>query len=155
MKVRMLAVVAMIAIAAAVAAQPGTPAKTGRASFTYGGKEFAFETVNGNFNQSSGFTVATVNFWKDASLRGDHLSVSVMVKQAGPVDLNQPFGNGIGLWTGGKIMSYQKGKSKCTMTLTKVTPTAIEGTADCPAVNEVGGATSGALGNVKFSASTN
>ncbi len=153
MRVRTLAVVAMVA--AVQAAQPGTPAKTGRASFTYDGTAVVFEKVTGDFNQSSGFTLANVTFWKDASQRGDHLTVSVMVKNAGPVDLNQPFGNGIGLWTGGKIMSYAKGKSKCTMSLAKLTPTSLEGTAECPVVNETAGAGTGSLTNVKFSASTN
>jgi hypothetical protein len=151
----MLAVVGMVAFAAAVAAQPGVPAKTGRATFTFGGKEIVYENVSGNVMQSSGFTTATLTFSKDGKPGGDHLTVSLMVQKPGPVDLNQRFGNGIGFWTGGKIITYEKGKSQCTMTVTRLTATSVEGTADCPVVHEMNGGPAGSLTNVKFSASTN
>jgi len=52
-----------------------------------------------------------------------------MIQKPGSVDLNQPTGNGIGCWTGGKIFSNEKGKSQCTMTVTKLTRATVEGTA--------------------------
>jgi hypothetical protein len=78
-----------------------------------------------------------------------------MIQKPGPVDLNQPMDNSIGYWTGGKIFSYEKGKSQCTMNVTKLTPKSVEGTAECPGVNENFGSGKNSLTAVKFSASAN
>ena len=40
-------------------------------------------------------------------------------------------GNGIGYFTGGKVFDYEKGKSPCTMNVTKLTPTLLQGNAEC------------------------
>jgi hypothetical protein len=77
-----------------------------------------------------------------------------MIPKAGAVDLNQPMGNGIGLRKGSTLFSYQRGKSKCTMTVTTVSATSVEGTADCPVINEQGGGCTLSLTAVKFSATT-
>lgn len=68
--------------------------------------------------------------------------------------MNQPFGNGIGYWQGGRIITYEKGKSQCTMTVTKLTATSVEWTANCPVIHEMKGPQSQPLTNVEFSAST-
>jgi hypothetical protein len=104
--------------------------------------------------QSSGFIVGTVTFAKADKPNGDHLTISVMIKGPGDVDLNQPMGNGIGYWRGGKILQYEKGKSQCTLTISKVSGTTIEGTPNCPVIHEMNGGPAGALTNVTFSAST-
>ncbi len=147
-----LAVLAVLAFSAAAQAQPGQPVTTGQTSFTYNGTAVTFDKVSGNINESSGFIMAMITFSKTGKPGSDHLTVSLMTQKAGPVDLNQPMGNGIGYWVGGKIMQYAKGKSQCTMTVSKLTATAIEGTANCPVVTEVAGSATGSLTNVKFSA---
>ena len=76
-----------------------------------------------------------------------------MIQKPGVVDLNQPMGNGIGYWKGGTIFSYVKGKSQCTMTVTALTSTSVEGVADCPVINETAGEGKTSLTGVKFSAS--
>jgi len=135
-------------------AQPGTPVIAGQASLTYANAGVVFEKASGTIMQSSGFFVATVTFAKSNKPRGDHLTISVMITGPGAVDLNQPMGNGIGYWTGGKILQYEKGKSQCTLTVAKISATQIEGTANCPVIHEMNAGPSGALTNVKFSATT-
>lgn len=52
-----------VAVPAAAQSYPGTPAKTGQASVTYGGKNLAFTTVEGGFQSvQGGFTIATLVF---------------------------------------------------------------------------------------------
>ena len=90
----------------------------------------------------------------DGKPGGDNLQVSVMIQKTGAVDLNQPMGNGIGVRKANNLYSYQKGKSKCTMTVTAVSATALEGTAECPVINELNGEGTLSLTAVKFSATT-
>jgi hypothetical protein len=130
------------------------PAKVGRASFTFDNTPVSYAMVNGMFMQSAGFSVITLNFSKDGKPASDHLGISLMIQKSGPVDLNQGMGNGIGHWKGGTIASYVKGKSKCTLNVTKLTPTSVEGSAECPVLNENSGAALHSLTAVSFSAST-
>jgi hypothetical protein len=148
------AIVMFAVFAAPAVAQPGTPVKSGQASFRYGTAEVVFDKASGSIMESAGFIVATVTFAKTDKPSGDHLTISVMIKGPGPVDLNQPMGNGIGYWIGGKILQYEKGKSQCTLTVAKVSGALIEGTANCPIIHEMNGGPAGALTNVKFSAAT-
>ena len=97
---------------------------------------------------------STVSFSADGKPGGDHLGIALMIQKPGPVDLNQPMGNGIGYWKGGAIYSYEKGKSQCTMMVTKLTPSTVEGTAECAVVNEQGGSGKNPLTTVKFFATT-
>jgi hypothetical protein len=52
------------------------------------------------------------------------------------------------------IYSFEKGKSQCSMTITKLTPSTVEGTAECAVVNEQGGSGKSPLTNVRFFATT-
>jgi hypothetical protein len=158
MKVSRIVVAALLASSMTVLAQapPGSiPAKTGHTSFKFGDAEFTYDKVQGTFQQSYGFTVITINFSKDERPGSDHLGISLMIQKAGPVNLNQPMGNGIGYWKGGNIYSYVKGKSQCTMTVTNLTSTSVEGVAECPVINDTFGSGTSSLTAVKFSASTN
>ena len=158
MKASLLAGAALLAITIAAFGQgpPGSvPAKVGHASFKFGSSQFSYDKVTGDFMQSYGFSVVMLNFSKDGKPASDHLTVSVMIQKPGAVDLNQPMGNGIGYFTGGKLFDYEKGKSQCTMNVTKLTPTSLEGNAECPVVNEKFGQGKNSLTAVKFSASTN
>jgi hypothetical protein len=158
MKATIIAAAVLLSITVAVFAQgpPGSvPAKNGQASFKFDNAPVSFGAVNGTFMQSSGFSVITLNFSKDGKPGSDHLGISLMIQKAGPVDLNQPMGNGIGYWKSGTIISYAKGKSKCTVNVTKLTPTSVEGTAECPAINENSGSGTHSLTGANFSASSN
>jgi len=151
----LLIVVVLTAVFAATAsAQPGTPVKSGKATFNVGTAATTYDKVSGTLADLAGYIVAGVTFASPANPKGGHLTVSVMMKGPGAVDLNQPMGNGIGYWKGGTIYQYQKGKSQCTITLAVLTAAAIEGTANCPVLNEQGGTGTLALTNVKFTAST-
>jgi hypothetical protein len=142
-------------LAVAVFAQPGSaPVRRGSASFKFADTAVQFAKASGTFTQSAGYTVISVNFSADGKPGGDHLGIALMIQKPGPVDLNQPMGNGIGYWKGGAIYSYEKGKSQCTMTVTKLTPATVEGTAECAVVNEQGGSGKNSLTNVKFFATT-
>jgi hypothetical protein len=145
----------LVPLTVAVFAQPGSaPVKRGSASFKFGDTAVQFAKASGTFTQSAGYTVINVSFSADGKPGGDHLGIALMIQKAGPVDLNQPMGNGIGYWKGGAIYSYEKGKSQCTMTVTKLTPSTVEGTAECAIVNEQGGPGRNALTNVRFYATT-
>jgi hypothetical protein len=147
-----LVVILSAAAAASAAAQPGTPVKSGQASFRYGNADIVFEKATGSIMESAGFIVAMVTFAKADKPSGDHLTISVMVKGPGAVDLNQSMGNGIGYWIGGKILQYEKGKSQCTLTVANVSASMIAGTANCPVIHELNGGPAGALTDVRFSA---
>lgn len=149
-----LTLVLLAAVAAPAQAQPGTPVTSGQASFKYGTTDVVFDSASGSIMESAGFIVAMVTFAKATAPSGDHLTISVMIKGPGEVDLTQPMGNGIGYWKGGKILQYEKGKSTCTLTVAKVSGGAIEGTANCPVIHEMSGGPAGALTNVRFSAAT-
>jgi hypothetical protein len=58
------------------------------------------------------------------------------------------------MFWGGSVSRYTKGKSKCTITLTKATPTEVEGTAECPLLHDMSGEEAPPLSNVKFYATT-
>jgi hypothetical protein len=133
----------------------GTPAKTGQVTFNLSGTQMTYDKVAGDFRQSYGFNVVMITFSKTGKPADDHLTISLMMQKPGPVDLNQPMGNGIGVWQGGTAYTFEKGKSQCTMTVSKLTGTAVEGTAECPVVNEVAGQGKKSLTSVKFSASAN
>jgi hypothetical protein len=151
MKRIVLTLALLLPLTVAVFAQPGsTPVRRGTASFTFGDTALQFAKASGTFMQSAGYTVITIDFSADGKPASDHLGISLMIQKAGPVDLNQPMGNGIGYWKGGAIYSYQKGKSQCTMTVTKLTGMMVEGTAECAVVNEQGGSGKSSLTNVKF-----
>jgi hypothetical protein len=152
----LLTVAALAALAGTALAQPPgpVPAKAGHASFTFGDTVVTYDQVQGDFNETSGFTMIMLNFSKDGKPGGDHLGISLLVQKAGPVDLTQAMGNGIGYWKGGKIFAYQKDKSRCTLTVTKLAPGSVEGTAECPVINEQFGQGTSTLTSVKFSAST-
>ena len=156
MRQTIIAIAIFLALAAVVAGQVpgGVPAKAGQASFKFGGTQVTYGQVTGDFRQSYGFNTISLTFSQDGKPGSDHLSISLMIQKPGPVDMNQPMGNGIGYWTGGSIFAFQKGKSQCTMTVTKLTEASVEGTAECPVVNETGGQKTGSLTAVKFSAST-
>lgn len=149
-----LAAVLLAVLAAPVVAQPGTPVTSGQAAFTLGTSPLVYTKASGSIMNSSGFIVATVTFADPKKPTGDHLTISVMTQKAGTVDLNQPMGNGIGFWRGGTIFQYEKGKSQCTLTVTKLTPDSMEGTASCPVLNQLQGSQTIAVTDVKFSATT-
>ena len=132
----------------------GIPAKSGHASFKFDNEEITYDQVSGNFNQSYGFTSAMLTFSKDGKPASDHFAISIMMQNPGTADLNQR-GNGIGYWRGGKIITYLKSKSQCTMKVTKLTATSVEGVAECPVANEQSGEGTHSLSAVKFSASAN
>ncbi len=151
MTVRVLAAASLLGLAtAAVAGPPGsTDLKSGSATMLVDGKQVSFDKVNGYIMESAGYLVApAVAFGTPA---GDNLQVSVMVKGPGKVDLSQPMGNGIAFRKGGTFFQNEKGKS-CTVTVTKISKTEIEGTADCPALKEMNGSRTLSLTGVKFSA---
>lgn len=143
------------AAASSYAAPEGNvPVKKGQATFKFGDKQYSTDKVTGNFTQSHGFIVVTL-VYKDQKNKNEHMNLAFMVQGPGKVDLDQAFGNGIGFWSDdGNIYAYAKGKGQCTMTLTKVTPTAVEGTAECPVLTDDKGKASKPLTGVKFSAST-
>ena len=62
--------------------------------------------------------------------------------------------SGISMFLDGSASRFTKGKSKCTITLTKATPTEVEGTADCPLLHDNFGELGKPLTNVKFYATT-
>ena len=150
-----LTVAMLLPLSVLIFAQPGSaPVKRGSASFKFGDTAVQFAKASGTFTQSAGFTVISVNFSADGKPGGDHLGIALMIQKPGPVDLNQPMGNGIGYWKAGAIYSYEKGNSQCTMTVTKLTPNTVEGTAECAVVNEQGGSGKNSLTSVKFYATT-
>ncbi len=153
--VTLLLVMALAVAASAQPGPPGTPAKSGTATFTFNGAAVTYGKVGGTFNQSYGYTAIGLNFSKDGNPGSDHLSINLMVQGLGKVDLNAPFGNGIGVWKGGAIFSYEKGKSVCDVVLAKVSATEVEGTAECPTLNELNGSRTASLTHLKFSAKTN
>jgi hypothetical protein len=90
------AVVVFSVLAAVAAAQPGTPIASGQAELKLGTSPVVYAKASGSIMSSSGFIVATATFADPKKPQGDHLTISVMTQKAGPVDLNQPMGNGIG-----------------------------------------------------------
>jgi hypothetical protein len=152
--VRIVGAILLFCLVIWAQAPPGTPAKTGQASFSFGGVPSAFDKVDGTFNKSYGFNTINLTYNKTGKPGvGDHLSISLMIQKAGPVNMKQP-GNGIGFWKGGAIFTSDNPKSQCTMNVTQISDTSVEGTAECAPINELNGAGTSTLKSVKFSAST-
>ncbi|MBZ5554626.1 MAG: hypothetical protein LAO21_18060 [Acidobacteriia bacterium] len=135
----------------------GVPAKTGHASFKYGSRVLTYNFVEGGFKQTQGFTTATLVFKSEPKPKENaHLNIVLMYQAPGKVDLEGPFSlSGISMFWGSSVSRYTKGKSKCTITLTKATPTEVEGTAECPLLHDISGEVGTPLTGVKFSATTN
>lgn len=134
----------------------GVPAKTGRASFRFGSQELTFNFVEGGFQQMQGFTTATLIFKPEAKLsQSMHLNFTLVYQAPGKVDLEGPFSlSGISMFLDGSASRFTKGKSKCTITLTKATPTEVEGTANCPLLHDISGEEGTPLTAAKFHATT-
>jgi len=134
----------------------GTPAKTGQASFKFRSQDLAFKFVEGGFKQIQSFTMATLIFRSEPKPKlNTHLNITLMYQAPGKVDLEGSFSmSGIGMFWDGSYSGYSKGKSKCTITLTKATPTEVEGTAECPLLHDETGEVGTPLTSVKFSATT-
>jgi hypothetical protein len=78
-----------------------------------------------------------------------------MYQAPGKLDMEGQFSmNGLGMFMDGDVGRFTKGKSKCAITLTKATPTEVEGTADCPLLHNVSGEAMPALTVQKFAATT-
>ncbi|OFW10480.1 MAG: hypothetical protein A3H96_26405 [Acidobacteria bacterium RIFCSPLOWO2_02_FULL_67_36] len=150
--------VVCLACAVPVLAQKleGVPPKTGHATFTFASKDLTYDVVEGGFQQVEGFTTATLVFRPAVKPKANsHLNLTLMYQAPGKVDLAAPFSvNGIAMFGDGSVTRYTKGKSQCTITLTKATPTEVEGTADCPLLHDISGEVAAPLTNVKFSATT-
>ena len=77
-----------------------------------------------------------------------------MYQAPGKVDLDSAFSmSGIGMFADGDVSRFTKGKSKCTITLSKAAATEVEGIADCPLLHNIEGEVMPPLTNLKFSAS--
>jgi hypothetical protein len=76
-----------------------------------------------------------------------------MYQAPGKVDLDSAFSmSGIGMFADGDVSRFTKGKSKCTITLSKATATEVEGTADSPLLHNIEGEVMPPLTNLGFSA---
>jgi hypothetical protein len=134
----------------------GVPAKTGNASFKFGSQALTCNFVEGGFQQMQGFTMATLVFKSEVKPKENtHLNLTLMYQAPGKIDLEGAFSlSGLSMFWDGAVSRYTKGKSKCTITLTKATPTEVEGTADCPLLHDMSGEAGTPLTNVKFYATT-
>jgi hypothetical protein len=132
----------------------GVAVQSGQATFRFAGKDLAFSTVEGGFQQLQGFTLATLVFRPaPKSKENAHLNLTLMYQAPGRVDLDAAFSvSGLGMFADGDVARFTKGKSKCTITLTKATATELEGTAECPLLHNIEGDVMPPLTNVKFSA---
>lgn len=149
-----LAVILGLPSQAAAQKYDGAPVKAGQAAATFGGKPLTFTYAEGGLQQVSGFTMATLVFKFDAKSKPDtHLNITVMYQGPGKVDLDSAFStSGLSMFAGGDVARFTKRKSKCTITLTKASPTEVEGTADCPLLHNIAGEVMPALTVQKFSA---
>jgi hypothetical protein len=76
-----------------------------------------------------------------------------MYQAPGKVDLESAFSmSGIGMFSDGDVSRFTKGKSKCTITLSKASATEVEGTADCPLLHNIAGEVMPPLTGLTFSA---
>lgn len=136
----------------------GTPLKSGKATFTYNGKDLTYAFVEGSLKQIKSFTTATLVFkpkQKISNTTDDHLNITVMYNAPGKVDLDSAFSlNGISMFSGGKVSRYTKGKSKGTITLIKATAAEVEGSGDFTLMHDIAGETMPPVKNLKFSATT-
>jgi len=151
-------VVAILACSLPALAQnyEGVPAKTGHATFAFGSQVLTYNYVEGGFQQLQGFTTATLVFKPEVKFKPSaHLNLTLMYQAPGKVDLDGAFSlSGVSMFWDGSVNRFTKGKSNCTITLTKATPTEVEGTADCPLLHEISGEVGTPLTKVKFSATT-
>jgi hypothetical protein len=154
----LLALAALLALPAPVLAQKyeGVAVKAGQASAAFDGKALTFTYAEGGLQQVSGFTMATLVFRPDAKSTSDtHLNIVVMYEGPGKVDLDSAFStSGISMFAGGDVARFTKRKSKCAITLTKATPTEVEGTAECPLLHNIEGEVMPALTVQKFFATS-
>lgn len=134
----------------------GVPAKSGHVSFKFDSGELTYNFVEGGFQQIQGFTTATLVFKSEPKPKKNrHLNLTLMYQAPGKVDLEGPFSlSGLTMFWDGAASRYTKGKSKCTITLTKASPTEVEGTAECPLLHDMDGEVGTPLTNVKFFATT-
>jgi hypothetical protein len=153
-----IAMALMLMLTMSVLAQKyeGTAVKSGQATFKFAGKDLAFGYVEGGFQQMQGFTYATLVFKPDLTSKANtHLNLALMYQAPGQVDLDSSFSvSGIGMFADGDVSRFTKGKSKCTITLSKATATEVVGTADCPLLHNIEGKVMPPLTNLKFSATT-
>ena len=134
----------------------GVAVRSGQATLQFAGRELAFKYVDGGFQQVQGFTLATLVFRPEVQAnRKSHLNLTLMYQAPGKVDLDAAFSmSGIALFMDGDVSQHSKGKSQCTITLTKATPTDVEGTAACPLVHNVAGEVMAPFTVTSFSATT-
>ena len=134
----------------------GVAVKSGQATFRFAGKDLAFSAVEGGFQQMQGFTLATLVFRPaPKSKENTHLNLTLMYQAPGKVDLDAAFSvSGLGMFADGDVARFTKGKSTCTITLTKATATEVEGTADCPLLHNIEGEVMPPVTALKFSATT-
>lgn len=134
----------------------GVPAKTGHVSFKFGAQALTYTYVEGGFQQMQGFTMATLVFKTQAKPKENtHLNLTLMYKAPGKLDLDGTFSiGGLGMFSNDSVSGFTKGKSKCTIILTKATPTEVEGTADCPLLHNIEGEVGTPVTGVKFYATT-
>jgi hypothetical protein len=149
-----IAVALVLTMPASAQKFEGVAVKSGQATFTFAGKDLAFSAVEGGFQQVQGFTLATLIFKPAPKSNEDtHLNLTLMYQAPGKIDLNAAFSmSGIGMFADGDVSRFTKGKSTCTITLTKATATALEGTAECPLLHNIEREVMPPLSNVKFSA---
>jgi hypothetical protein len=150
--------VALLICTLAVLAQKfeGVPVKSGHVSFQFGSQELTYNFVEGGLQPIQGFTTATLVFKSEAKPKQNrHLNLTLMYQAPGKVDLEGPFSlSGLTMFWDGEASRYTKGKSKCTITLFKATPTEVEGTAECPLLHDMSGEVGTPLTHVKFYATT-
>jgi hypothetical protein len=134
----------------------GVPVKSGHATFNYDSKDLAYNFVEGGFQQIQGFTMATLVFKSELKPKTNtHLNLTLMYQAPGKIDLDGSFSmSGVSMFWNGEVSRFTKGKSKCSITLTKATATELEGTAECPVLHTMNGEVSLPLTNAKFSATT-
>ena len=148
----------MLTFTAPVVAQKyeGTPIKSGQATFMYNGKDLTYKFVEGGFQQMQSFTIATMVFklhQKTSKVTDNHLNITVMYKEPGKVDLDSTFSmSGISMFSSGDVSRFTKGKSKCTITITKANTTEVEGTADCTLMHNISDKVMPPVKSMKFSA---
>ena len=134
----------------------GVPAKAGGATFKFGTQDLTYNFVEGGFKQVQGSTTATLIFKPEAKLKQSmHLNLTLTYQGPGKVALDGPFSlSGISMFGEDSVSRFTKGKSKCTITLTKATPNEVEGTADCPLLHDISGEEATPVTSAKFHATT-
>lgn len=121
--------------------QPSIP-KTGEASFDFQGARTSYTHVDGSIRESrfgDGATYsANLRFTPHGKPGGDRLSMYLIVRGPGPVDMQSKAGNGVGVQREGVGMyQHYKAKSQCTIHVFKITRNFVEGVADCPVLHKM------------------